>query len=97
MDESKEVNNIPKKSGIDWGAIIIIVFGSFFMISFIGIPGTCSIDIEFRDGHYEQYDYVISYGVVETGLISHTVDVNCLFSGVKRLHYVTSIDVIEGK
>ena len=58
-----------------------------------------SVDIEFRDGSYQQVANVMSYETVERGTFSHTVDMKIIdqnyYAQTRRIHYVTSIDIIE--
>jgi hypothetical protein len=54
-----------------------------------------SVDVRFLDGHYEQYNHVISHDIVEKGIFSYTVDLHIFGGKTIRLHYVTSIDIID--
>lgn len=54
-----------------------------------------TIDVGFRDGNYKQYDYVKDWIVVEEGIISDTVDLHFTNGNTIRLHYVTSVEIIE--
>ncbi|MEA1944182.1 MAG: hypothetical protein U9N07_02415 [Euryarchaeota archaeon] len=54
-----------------------------------------TVDVGFRDGSYQQYKHVESWNVVEKGVLSDTVDLHFTDGRTLRLHYVTSIDIIE--
>ena len=58
-----------------------------------------TVDIEFRDGSYQQVANVMSYEIAERGTFSHTVDMKIInqnyYAETRRIHYVTSIDIIE--
>ena len=58
-----------------------------------------TVDVEFRDGSYQQVANVMSYNVVEKGTFSHTVDMKIInqnyYATINRIHYVTSVDIIE--
>jgi len=58
-----------------------------------------TVDIEFRDGSYQQVANVMSYEIAERGTFSHTVDMKIInqnyYAQTRRIHYVTSIDIID--
>jgi len=75
---------------------ILIVFA--LLMSVIGsgcIDTGHSVDVGFLDLHHEQYDHVESRDIVEVGMLSYTVDLHFVDGSVRRLHYVTSIDLID--
>lgn len=75
---------------------ILIVFA--LLMSVIGsgcIDTGHSVDVGFLDFHHEQYDHVESWDIVEEGIFYYTVDLHFVDGNVRRLHYVTSIDIID--
>jgi len=58
-----------------------------------------TVDIGFRDGSYQQVPNVMSWQTIETGTFSNTVDMKIIdqnyYAQTRRIHYVTSIDIIE--
>ncbi|MFV9631889.1 MAG: hypothetical protein ACNYWM_12580 [Methanosarcinales archaeon] len=74
--------------------ILIIIFLIMFGIGCTELTGY-TIDVGFRDGNYKQYDYVKDWIVVEEGIISDTVDLHFTNGNTIRLHYVTSVEIIE--
>ena len=54
-----------------------------------------SVDVGFRNGSHEQYDFVRDWEYVHKGIISDTVDLHFAYGTTKRLHYVTSIEIID--
>ena len=75
---------------------ILIVFA--LLMSVIGsgcIDTGHSVDVGFLVLHHEQYDHVESWEIVEEGILSYTVDLHFVDGRVRRLHYVTSIDIID--
>jgi len=54
-----------------------------------------SVDVGFLDGHYERYEFVTSYDTVYKGIFSDTVDLHFVYGKTVRLHYVTSIDILD--
>jgi len=83
-----------------------VIFGIVIMsVLLLGITGiSCgevskhvgySVDVAFLDFHHEQYNGVTSWEVVEQGLLSNTVDLHFWDGTTTRLHYVTSVEVID--
>jgi hypothetical protein len=83
-------------------AILVVAIVSLLLVTVVGVSCDVvskyvgdSVDVTFRDLHHEQYDGVVSWQVVERGLISDTVDLHFWDGRVVRLHYVTSVEVIQ--
>lgn len=77
----------------------IVITSIVILVIIIGIGCTdltgYTVDVGFRDGTYKQYDYVKDWTVVEEGILSDTVDLYFANGNTNRLHYVTSIKIIE--
>ena len=75
---------------------ILIVFALLMSVIGSGCVDTGhSVDVGFLYFHHEQYDHVESWDIVEAGILSYTVDLHFVDGSVRRLHYVTSIDIID--
>jgi hypothetical protein len=83
-------------------ALLVIVIVSLLLVSAIGLSCNVlskyvghSVDVGFLNLHHQQYDGVVSWNVVEVGLLSNTVDLYFWDGTVTRLHYVTSVTIIK--
>ena len=58
-----------------------------------------TVDIEFKDGSHQQVANVMSYELLTKGIFSHTIGMEIIkqnyYAETRRIHYVTSIDIIE--
>ena len=76
----------------------IILLSIIILFTMVAIGCTemgSTVDVGFLDGSYQQYDSVEDYTIVDEGLLSDTVDLHFTSGDTIRLHYVTSIEVVE--